>query len=137
MELKNKYQYTYFVYPYLIDEPKYGKYILKLLKDKKRPENIEIDLIKGVGEKTCLLLKKVGISNVDDLFRYLPRKYVNYKQTTKISDLKIGESVSIIGYIKRTNIRNVKNNLSLLTVVISDDIKELDLEKTGHFTLKR
>lgn len=35
MELKNKYQYTYFVYPYLIDESKYGKYILKLLKDKK------------------------------------------------------------------------------------------------------
>lgn len=34
MELKNKYQYTYFVYPYLIDETRYGKYILKLLKDK-------------------------------------------------------------------------------------------------------
>ncbi len=35
MELKNKYQYTYFVYPYLIDETKYEKYILKLFKDKK------------------------------------------------------------------------------------------------------
>ena len=35
MELKNKYQYTYFVYPYIIDETKYGKYILKLFRDKK------------------------------------------------------------------------------------------------------
>ena len=30
-----KYQYTYFIHPYIIDETKYSKYILKLMKDKK------------------------------------------------------------------------------------------------------
>ena len=35
MELKNKYQYTYFIYPYVVDENKYEEYILKLLKNKK------------------------------------------------------------------------------------------------------
>lgn len=35
MELSFKYQYTYFLYPYVVDEKKYEKYILKLLKDKK------------------------------------------------------------------------------------------------------
>lgn len=30
-----KYQYTYFIHPYIIDETKYDKYILKLLRDKK------------------------------------------------------------------------------------------------------
>ena len=35
MELKTKYQYTYFIYPYIVDEKKYDKYILKLLKNKK------------------------------------------------------------------------------------------------------
>lgn len=35
MELKTKYQYTYFIYPYQIDEKKYDKYILKLMKNKK------------------------------------------------------------------------------------------------------
>ena len=30
-----KYQYTYFIHPYIIDENKYDKYIYKLLKDKK------------------------------------------------------------------------------------------------------
>lgn len=34
MELKTKYQYTYFIYPYLVSETKYDKYLLKLLKDK-------------------------------------------------------------------------------------------------------
>lgn len=35
MELKTKYQYTYFIHPYIVDETKYDKYILKLLRDKK------------------------------------------------------------------------------------------------------
>ena len=35
MELKTKYQYTYFIHPYIVDERKYDKYILKLLKNKK------------------------------------------------------------------------------------------------------
>lgn len=35
MELMTKYQYTYFIHPYFIDESKYKKYISKLLKDKR------------------------------------------------------------------------------------------------------
>lgn len=35
MELKTKYQYTYFVHPFIIKESKYQKYLLKLLRDKK------------------------------------------------------------------------------------------------------
>ncbi len=35
MELMTKYQYTYFIHPYIIEESKYDKYILKLLRDKK------------------------------------------------------------------------------------------------------
>ena len=34
MELKTKYQYTNFIYPYIVDETRYDKYILRLLKDK-------------------------------------------------------------------------------------------------------
>lgn len=34
MELKMKYQYTNFIYPYIVEEKKYNKYLLKLLKDK-------------------------------------------------------------------------------------------------------
>lgn len=34
MELRNKYQYTYFIYPYIVEESKYKKYILRLLKNK-------------------------------------------------------------------------------------------------------
>ncbi len=50
MELKTKYQYTYFIYPYLIEKANYEKYIYKLLKNKNcklklfdRKKDIEID----------------------------------------------------------------------------------------------
>lgn len=35
MELSFKYQYTYFLYPYIIEPDKYERYLLNLLKDKK------------------------------------------------------------------------------------------------------
>lgn len=34
MERKTKYQYSYFIHPYIIDDKKYDKYLLKLLNDK-------------------------------------------------------------------------------------------------------
>ena len=33
MELKTKYQYTYFLYPFMVKENRYLKYMLKLLKN--------------------------------------------------------------------------------------------------------
>ena len=35
MELMTKYQYTYFIYPYMIEEEKYKKYLQGLLRNKK------------------------------------------------------------------------------------------------------
>ena len=35
MELMTKYQYTYFIYPYLIEESQYKKYLCSLLKNNK------------------------------------------------------------------------------------------------------
>ena len=35
MELKTKYQYTYFIHPYIIKESRYEKYLLKLIRNRK------------------------------------------------------------------------------------------------------
>ena len=35
MELKTRYQYTYFIYPYVIEQNKYSKYLQNLLRNKK------------------------------------------------------------------------------------------------------
>ncbi len=50
MELKTKYQYTYFIYPYIVEQKSYANYLYRLLKNKKcklkifnRKKDIEID----------------------------------------------------------------------------------------------
>ena len=40
MELKTKYQYTYFIYPFVIKENKYQKHMLRLIKD----QNFELKI---------------------------------------------------------------------------------------------
>ena len=35
MQPKTKYQYSYFIYPYMIDRKKYKNYIMNILKNKK------------------------------------------------------------------------------------------------------
>ena len=42
MDLKTKYQYTYFIYPYVIKENRYIRYLMKLLRDK----NCELKIFK-------------------------------------------------------------------------------------------
>lgn len=54
MEFKIKYQYTYFIYPYLIEENKYQSYLYKLLKNKKCKLKL-FDRKKDVGIDTYFL----------------------------------------------------------------------------------
>ena len=60
MEIKTKYQYTYFIYPYVVDEEKYEKYLNKLLLNK----NCELKLFEK--EKD------------EDLYTYFLPKIRNY-----------------------------------------------------------
>lgn len=54
MDFKMKYQYTYFIYPYLIEEKKYQEYLYKLIKNPKCKLKI-FDTKKDVGIDTYFL----------------------------------------------------------------------------------
>ena len=87
MELKTKYQYKYFIYPYIIKESKYSKYILKLLKNKKL--------------RTKIFQKEKEL----DIYRYLLPKVRDYmfnsfniekSEATSFEKLNINEKVKIL-----------------------------------------
>ena len=57
MELKTNYQYTYFIHPFVVEENKYQKYLLSLIKDKRFKmkvfqKNKDIDLYNYFSPKT-------------------------------------------------------------------------------------
>lgn len=58
---------------------------------------MQVEEIKGVGEKTKDLLNKVGIFNSTDLIEYIPRTYDTFKKPILIDEIDDEKIVAIIG----------------------------------------
>ena len=61
MELKTRFQYTYFLHTFVINESKYAKYILKLLKE----GDLILDFGCGSGRDTKYFIEKEKNMKVD------------------------------------------------------------------------
>ena len=75
----------------------------------------DLSNLKGVGAKTTNLLKKKKINNIFDLLWKLPKSYTDRSRSTKIKDLKIGESQTITIIPQKyqfPRIRNLPNKVS-------------------------
>ena len=51
--------------------------------------------IKGIGEKTEKLLKKLGIETVEDLVHHYPRCYTTYPEPIMTGDVVTGQRCSV------------------------------------------
>ena len=58
-----------------------------------------VQYLKGVGPERAEALKEVGVLTVEDLLYYLPRRYLDRSRVVPISDLKIGEEVTVVGNV--------------------------------------
>ena len=75
----------------------------------------DLSNLKGVGAKTTNLLKKKKINNIFDLLWKLPKSYTDRSRSTKIKDIKIGESQTITIVPQKyqfPRIRNLPNKVS-------------------------
>lgn len=54
-----------------------------------------IDHIKGIGEKTTALYRKLKIYTIENLLEHYPRYYLTYGEPVTIADVPIGERVAI------------------------------------------
>ena len=114
MELKTKYQYTYFIYPYVIKESKYVKYIQRLLKD-----------------KNCNL--KIFKKDKDfEIYSYFSNRIRNYmfnsfnwnkSKLEKLEELPLETRAAILA----------KNNCTIFEYNIKKDIQGKTEEKSGIF----
>jgi len=84
----------------------------------------DLSTLKGVGPKTANLLKKKKINNIFDLIWKLPKSYTDRSLSSKIKDLRIGESQTITIIPQKYSfprIRNLPNR-----VLCSDDTGQID-----------
>ena len=122
MELKTKYQYTYFIYPYLIEKEDYTNYLYSLLKNKKCKLKI-FDRKKDIGLDTYFLpeiknklfwslyLTKNGLKSYEKMdnkmkANLLSKEYSTFFEYTVQEDVpaKIGEENGIFFDILKVEI---------------------------------
>lgn len=82
--------------------------------------NEDIQVIKGIGEKTAVNYRRIGINTVGDLLMHIPRGYDEYGDIISIKDAVPGNVVIVTGVIAgRASIRKVRN-----MTIVSARLKE-------------
>ncbi|MGJ3237538.1 MAG: ATP-dependent DNA helicase RecG [Anaerolineae bacterium] len=93
--------------------------------------------IKGVGQSTADDLAKMAIYNVDDMLRYLPRRYDDYTQLKYIRQLQPDEVVTVIGTVSHYEVRVGRNNRKDFMMVIDDGSGQMNVMFFGqHFLIR-
>lgn len=77
--------------------------------------------LKGVGEKTEKLFRKIGISDTDDLLRYYPRTYDSYEEPVPVSDLEEGTAAAVRVTVTTGVYVNQVRNLQVVTITAADE----------------
>lgn len=87
--------------------------------------------LKGMGPKNSERLAKLGLYTVRDVLYYYPRDHLDYARQVKIRDLKAGDTVTVVGTVRRCSCFNSPRNTKL-------SIFELNLyDGTGTLKISR
>lgn len=81
--------------------------------------NSPLQYLKGVGPRKGAALADYGLHTVHDLLGYLPRRYLDRRSIPKISQLRIGETATIIGTVRAHGL--LYGRKKRYEVILSDD----------------
>lgn len=82
---------------------------------------MDLNNLKGIGEKTEKLFYKAGIEKVNDLLRYYPRYYDVFEEPVLIRDLECDRTQAIKGTVVReVSVKRVRN-LQVVTGCLRDE----------------
>ena len=83
-------------------------------------EQSKISELKGVGEKTEKLFRKMGVYTVGDLLRYFPRGYDVYEKPVSIGELEEGKISAVKGTVYGRVQVGGSRNMQVTTAYIKD-----------------
>ena len=90
-------------------------------------ENMQITRIKGIGEKTAELLKKIEIETVNDALLYYPRTYIQFPEVKSVCEAYEGEIAAVIGKVVSTPIVKKVRAMQLTVTTIGDSNAKMNL----------
>jgi ATP-dependent DNA helicase RecG len=85
--------------------------------------------LRGVigGKAGNALADGLGLHTVGDLLRHYPRRYQQRGELTDLSELRVGERVTVFAEVQRVFGRRIRPKLHKTDVVVSDGRRSLDL----------
>jgi ATP-dependent DNA helicase RecG len=105
--------------------------------ERQRALQRSITSVKGIGNSKADELSKLNIRTVEDMLRYLPRRYDDYTQLRYISQLQPDETVTVIGTVDHTEVRAGRNGRKDFFMVLSDGSGKLNVTFFGqHFLIR-
>ncbi len=88
---------------------------------------MKITSIKGIGEKTAALLKKIEIETVRDALLYYPRNYIQFPEIKSVSEAKEGETAAVIGKIIAAPVVKKVRSMQITVTTIGDTKTKMNL----------
>lgn len=76
-------------------------------------QSLEVDTLKGIGDKSAQVFKNFGLKSYFDLFIHLPFRYEDKTKITPIAELKNGQPALVVGKIMSTQVRPKVYNVSI------------------------
>ncbi len=97
--------------------------------------NAELDLAleRRIGKRSAAVIEKhLGITTVEGLLNYFPRRYLTRGELTPISELPLDEEVTLIARVLSSSTRNMQARRGTITdVIVSDDDGQQGLRLVG------
>lgn len=87
----------------------------------------DIRLLKGVGEKTEALLRKLGINTTEELLNYYPRTYEVFSPVCEVSKLVAGETAAIFAKVTKNQGTKRLRNLNITTAFFTDNSGSIEI----------
>ncbi len=88
---------------------------------------MQITELKGIGEKTAALLKKIEIETVEDALCYYPRNYFQFPKVKSVKETAEGELAAVIGKVISVPIVKKVRSMQLTLTAIGDAEKKINL----------
>ena len=79
-----------------------------------------IMVVKGIGEKTAKLFSKKKIETIDDLLKFYPKSYQEFKDPLLIEDVLLEEKVAVMGQICQKPITRNSSKMNITITKIRD-----------------
>jgi len=87
--------------------------------------------VRGIGPRTATRLAALGLFTVEDLLRHYPRDYVDYSRLTRIAELEVGSTATVVAQIRRCSafVSPRQPNLAILDLQLQDISGRLRLSR--------